>query len=85
VFDVWEPEDEIPVGHGQTRQAYVVVACLGYSRAGAGAVIFSKQTPDLLFGPRRCLWSLDPLPQTLVWDRQARTHARHRGPLTIRA
>ena len=74
-FDVWEPKDEIAVGYGQTRQAYVVVACLGYSRAGAGAVIFSKQTPDLLFGIRRCLWSLGALPQTLVWDRQAGLHA----------
>jgi len=74
-FDVWEPKDEIPVGHGQTRRGYVVVACLGYSRAGAGAVIFSKQTPDLLFGIRRCLWSLGALPQTLVWDRQAGLHA----------
>ena len=48
---------------------------MGYSRAGAGAVIFSKQTPDLLFGIRRCLWSLGALPQTLVWDRQAGLHA----------
>lgn len=74
-FDVWEPREEIPVGHGQTRQGYVVVACLGYSRAGAGALIFSKQTPDLLFGIRRCLWSLGALPETLVWDRQAGLHA----------
>ena len=48
---------------------------LGYSRAGAGALIFSKQTPDLLFGIRRCLWSLGALPQTLVWDRQSGLHA----------
>ena len=74
-FDVWEPKAEIAVGHGQTRQAWVVVACLGYSRAGAGAVIFSKQTPDLLFGIARCLWSLGALPETLVWDRQSGLHA----------
>lgn len=74
-FDVWEPKAEIPVGHGQTRRGWVVVGCLGYSRAGAGAVVFSKQTPDLLFGIRRCLWSLGALPQTLVWDRQAGLHA----------
>ena len=42
-FDLWEPRGEVPVGHGQTRRAWVVVACLGYSRAGAGALIFSKQ------------------------------------------
>ena len=74
-FDLWEPSDEIPVGHGQTRKGYVVVACLGYSRAGAGALIFSKQIPDLLFGIRRCLWSLGALSQTLVWDRQSGLHA----------
>jgi hypothetical protein len=51
------------------------VAWLGYSRAGAGTLIFSKQTPDLLFGIRRCLWSLGALPQTLVWDRQSGLHA----------
>ena len=74
-FDLWEPRAEVPVGHGQTRRAWVVVACLGYSRAGAGALIFSKQTPDLLFGIRRCLWSLGALPETLVWDRQSGLHA----------
>jgi transposase len=73
-FDLWEPRAEIPVGHGQTRKGYVVVGCLGYSRAGAGALI-SKKTPDLLFGVRRCLWSLGALPQTLVCDRQSGLHA----------
>ena len=65
-FDLWQPRSEVPVGHGQTRRAWVVVACLGYSRAGAGALIFSTQIPDLLFGIRRCLWSLGALPETLV-------------------
>jgi transposase len=74
-FDLWEPGAEVAVGHGQTRRGWVVVACLGYSRAGAGALIFSTQTPDLLAGMRRCLWSLGALPATLVWDRQSGLHA----------
>jgi transposase len=74
-FDLWEPRAEIPVGHGQTRRGWVVVACLGYSRAGAGALVFTKQTPDLLTGVRRCLWSLGALPELLVWDRQSGLHA----------
>jgi transposase len=74
-FDLWEPGAEVPVGHGQTRRGWVVIACLGYSRAGAGALVFSKEIPDLLFGIRRCLWSLGALPQTLVWDRQSGLHA----------
>ena len=53
-FDLWEPRSEVPVGHGQTRKGYVVVVCLGYSRAGAGALIFTRQIPDLLLGIRVC-------------------------------
>ncbi len=79
-FDLWEPSDEVPVGHGQTRKGFVVVCCLGYSRAGAGALVFSKQTPELLYGIRRCLWSLGALPETLVWDRQAGLHAHGGRP-----
>jgi transposase len=81
-FDLWQPRAEVPVGHGQTRRAWVVVACLGYSRAGAGALIFSTQVPDLLFGIRRCLWSLGALPETLVWDRQSGLHASGGRPTT---
>ena len=77
-FDLWQPRDEIPVGHGQTRRGWVVVACLGYSRAGAGCLVFSKETPDLLAGIARCLWRLGGLPNVLVWDRQAGIHG-HAG------
>ena len=79
-FDLWEPSAPIPVGHLEQRRGWVVVACLGYSRAGAGALIFSKQTPDLLWGIARCLWSLGGLPQTLVWDRQAGIHGHGGRP-----
>lgn len=70
-FDLWEPREEIPVGHGQTRRAWVVTSCLGYSRAGAGALIFAKQAPDILWGMGRCLAKLGALPKTAVWDREA--------------
>jgi transposase len=81
-FDLWEPSAPVAVGHLEQRRAWVVVACLGYSRAGAGALIFSKKTPDLLWGIARCLWSLGGLPETLVWDRQAGIHARDGRPTT---
>ena len=79
-FDVWEPSAEIPVGHGQTRQGWVVIACLGYSRAGAGVLVFSKQTEDLLAGIAGCLTRLGALPQRLVWDRQAGIHGHGGRP-----
>ena len=69
-WDLWETSEPVPVGHGQLRRAWVVVCCLGYSRAGAGALIFSKQTPDVLWGMSRCLWSLGALPELMVWDRE---------------
>jgi hypothetical protein len=42
-FDLWEPSEPIPVGHGQLRRGYVVTSCSGYSRAGAGALVFSPE------------------------------------------
>jgi transposase len=74
-WDLWEPSEWVPVGHGQRRRAWVVVACLGYSRAGAGALIFSKEAPDVLWGMIRCLWSIGALPELLVWDREGCLHA----------
>lgn len=70
-FDLWEPRAEIPVDHGQTRRGWVVTCALGYSRAGAGALIFAKQAPDILWGMGRCLAKLGALPETVVWDREA--------------
>ena len=46
-FDLLEPRAEIPVGWGQTRRGYVVSCKLPYSRAFAGALVFSKEFPDV--------------------------------------
>jgi len=46
-------------------QGYVVICELGWSRAAAGALVFSKRFEDLAFG---CLSSLGALPETIVWD-----------------
>jgi transposase len=74
-WDLWETSRPVPVGHGQDRRAWAVIACLGYSRAGAGALIFSKEAPDVLWGMTRCLWSLGALPELMVWDREGCLHA----------
>jgi len=84
-FDLWEPSAPVPVGHGQTRRAWVVVGCLGYSRAGAGALVFSKQAPDVLWGMGRCLWSLGALPELCVWDREGCLHAGEGRPTDVYA
>jgi transposase len=84
-WDLWEPSAPVPVGHGQLRRAWVVVACLGYSRAGAGALIFSKEAPDVLWGMTRCLWSLGALAKLMVWDREGALHAGGGRPTEVYA
>ena len=84
-FDPWEPSEPVPVGHGQRRRGWVVVGCLGYSRAGAGALVFSRQAPDVLWGVGRCLWSLGALPELLVWDREGALHAGAGRPTEVYA
>jgi hypothetical protein len=84
-WDLWEPSNAVPVGHGQLRRAWVVVACLGYSRAGAGALIFSKEAPDVLWGMSRCLWSLGALAELMVWDREGCLHAGGGRPTDVYA
>ena len=74
-FDLWQPKREIPVGYGQTRKGYVVVGALGFSRFGAGALVFSKEAPDVLWGMRRCVWRIGALPGRLVVDREGCLHA----------
>ena len=69
-FDLCEPRREIPVGHGQTRRGFIVTAELPYSRAFAGALVFSKRWEDIAFGISRCLAYLGALPEKLVWDRE---------------
>jgi hypothetical protein len=74
-FDLFEPRAEIPVGHGQSRRGYLVTAELGYSRALAAALVFSKEFSDIAFGMRRCLARLGALPETFVWDREGAIHS----------
>ena len=68
--DLWEPRELIPVGHGQLRRGYVVTVELCWSRVIAGALIFSKEAPDILWGVGRGLGRLGVLPEKLVWDRE---------------
>jgi transposase len=68
--DLWEPREPVPVGHGQTRRGWVVTAELCWSRVIAGALIFSKEAPDILWALGRCLERIGALPDKLVWDRE---------------
>jgi hypothetical protein len=79
-FDLLHLAREVPVGHGQTRKGYLVVAALGYSRAGAGTLIFSREAVDILAGLWRCIERLGVLPRTLVIDREGALHGGRGRP-----
>jgi transposase len=65
----------VPVGYGQTRRGWVVLTTLGFSRAVAGALVFAKEPPDLLWAICRGVWRLGGLPELLVSDREGALHA----------
>ncbi|MQA76504.1 MAG: IS21 family transposase [Solirubrobacterales bacterium] len=77
-FDLCEPKAEIPVGWDQTRRGYLVTCKLPYSRAFAGALVFSKEFADIAWGMSRCLARLGALPKKLVWDREGAIAPRGR-------
>jgi hypothetical protein len=81
-FDLWEPREPVAVGQGQVRRGWVVTAELCWSRALAGALVFSKEWPDVAWGMRRCLGRLGGLPERLVWDREGAIHAGGGRPTT---
>ena len=65
----------MPVGYGQRRRAWVLVAALCFSRVMAGALVFSKEAHDVLWALGRCLGRLGGLPGVLVTDREGCLHA----------
>jgi Mu transposase, C-terminal domain len=69
--DLWEPRELIAVGHGQSRRGWVVTMEACWSRVIAGALVFSKEAPDILWGVARCLNRIGALPEKLVWDRES--------------
>ena len=71
--DLWEPRAPVPVGHGQTRRGWVVTAELCWSRVIAGALIFSKQAPDILWDTARLGRFQCP----------RGTHRREHGPVQV--
>lgn len=67
-FDLWLPEVDIPLGHGQVGRLWVEVAVLGFSRLMAARLIGTRETHDVLAGHWACLRDLGGVPRLVVWD-----------------
>ena len=67
-WDLWFPDYDIPVGHGQTARLPVLVGVSGYSRWILADMIASKESPDVLGGHLRLLVELGAVPRVGVYD-----------------
>ena len=68
--DLWEPSGRSRSATARRAAARWSSACWATRASIAGALIFSKEAPDVLWGLRRCVWRLGALPERLVWDRE---------------
>jgi transposase len=67
-FDLWQPDVEIPLGHGQADKLWVIVGVLGFSRLITARMIPSRQTHDVLAGHLACVEDFGAVPRMVVWD-----------------
>jgi transposase len=70
-FDLWQPDERIPLGHGQAEKLWVVVGVLGFSRFTGAWVIPSRQAHDVLSGHLRVLEQFGAIPRKVVWDQES--------------
>jgi transposase len=67
-WDLWFPDYDIPVGHGQTAVLPVLVGVPGYSRWILATMIGSKESADVLGGHLKLLVELGAVPRVGVYD-----------------
>jgi transposase len=67
-WDLWFPDYDLPVGHGQTARLPVLVGVPCYSRWILARMIGSKASADVLGGHRDLLVDLGAVPKKGVYD-----------------
>ncbi len=69
-WDLWQPDVEIPVGHGQSFKGWVVSGVSGFSRLHGGWMVPSRAAHDVLGGMLQVLAGVGGLPRLFVWDQE---------------
>ena len=69
-FDLWQPDVEIPLGHGQADKLWVIAGVCGFSRFIGGLMIPTRQAHDVLAGHLEVLSQFGALPRRVVWDQE---------------
>lgn len=68
--DLWFPPKRIPLEDGTTALLPVLVIVAAYSRFTCGAMLPSRQTPDLLLGSWSLIEGFGRVPRRLIWDNE---------------
>lgn len=69
-FDLWQPDVDIPLGHGQVDKLWVIAGVSGFSRFIGGWMIPTRQAHDVLSGHLEVLTQFGALPRRVVWDQE---------------
>jgi transposase len=80
-WDLWFPDYDIPVGHGQTAVLPVLVGVPCYSRWTLARMIASKESADVLGGHLGLLVELGAVPRLGVYDGEPAISGRRAGRL----
>jgi transposase len=78
-WDLWEPEADIPVGHGQVARLEVLVAVTCFSRFTLARMIGTKTCEDVLGGHLELVVELGAVPKLGVYDGELAISSRRRG------
>ena len=62
-WDLWQPDVEIPVGHGQAAKLWTVVGVSGFSRLIGGWMVPSRTAHDVLGGMGQVLGQFGAVPR----------------------
>jgi transposase len=69
-FDLWQPDVEIPLGHGQAAKCWVIVGVCGFSRFLGAWMIPSRRAHDVLGGHLQVLRQFGAMPRMVIWDQE---------------
>lgn len=76
--DLWFPPQRIPLEDGTTALLPVLVIVAAHSRFICGAMVPTRQTPDLLLGSWSLIEAFGRVPRRLVWDNETAIGRRGR-------
>jgi transposase len=78
-WDLWQPDIDIPLGHGQSEKLWCVVGACGFSRFLGAWMVPTRAAHDVLGGMLQVLGQFGAVPRKAVWDQEGCIGAWRQG------